>query len=79
MTVRMTRKDRVLVLLASTVLLGVGALGWWLLGEVTLMLLLVLAAMLILAVLGEGYRRLSQALSDTPPPSLPAATRLPTA
>jgi predicted O-methyltransferase YrrM len=29
------------------------------------MLLLILAAMLILAVLGEGYRRLSQALSDT--------------
>jgi len=59
MTLHMTKKDGVLLVLAALVLLMVGVLGWWHLGQATLLLLPVLAALLLLMVLVEGYRRLS--------------------
>jgi len=64
MTLHMTKKDGALVVLAALVLLMVGVLGWWHLGQATLLLLPVLAALLLLMVLVEGYRRLSAELRD---------------
>jgi hypothetical protein len=60
----MTKKDGALVMLAALGLLVVGVLGWWRLGQATLLLLPGLATLLLLVVLVEGYRRLSAQLRD---------------
>src|SRR4029453_17785087 len=61
----MTKKDGVLVVLAALGLLVVGGLGWWGLGQATLLLLPVVATLLLLIVLVEGYRRLSAQVGDS--------------
>ena len=65
MKLLITKKHVGLVLIASLSLLGVGVIGWWLLGEAALMILPVLSVMLTLVVLLEVYGRLSEKLSET--------------
>src|SRR5215510_16062551 len=65
MKLLITKKHVGLVLIASLSLLGVGVIGWWLLGEAALMILPVLSVMLTLMVLLEVYGRLSEKLSET--------------
>jgi len=65
MKLQITKKHGGLVLIASLLLLGMGVIGWWLVGEAALIILPVLSAMLILVVLLEVYSRLSEKLSET--------------
>ena len=64
---RITKKDKALVLSAAILLLSVGVVGWSLVGEVALIILSILSAILailVLVVLLEVYRRLSEEYGD---------------
>jgi hypothetical protein len=64
MEFRVTKKDGALILIVSILLLVVAVVGWLLLGEAALIILPVLSAILMLVVLLEVYRRLSEELSE---------------
>ena len=64
MKMRITKKDTALVLSASILLLSVGVAGPLLLGEATFVILTILSAILVLVVLLELYRRLSEEHRD---------------
>lgn len=61
---RITKKDRALISIASTLLVAVAVVAWSLLGPAGLIVLLVLSAVLTLFLLLEVYRRLSKELSN---------------
>lgn len=62
MNLRMTKDDSVVILIATLFLVGVTALGWWVLGPAALVLLPVLSTIPLLVVILRVYRRLSAQL-----------------
>lgn len=64
MILRITKKDGVLILAASALLLAVALAGRQLLGEAAIVAVPVLCTMVLLAVIFEAYRRLSDELDQ---------------
>jgi len=64
MTIRITKKDGVLILSASLSILAMAVVGWSVIGEAALVILLTLSTMLMLFGLVEVYRRLTNRLSE---------------